>query len=76
MTSIVTADRVGEDHGTVVLFHGTTGDEVKVTFAVDHRMAAGLAERLADGPVDCEVEPYQIIGVSSWQADRIQPEVK
>lgn len=76
MTSIVTVDRVREDQGTVVLFHGTTEDGVEVTLGVDHRMAAGLAERLADGPVDCEVEWWQVVDMPFFSLPRFLREVQ
>lgn len=63
MSLIVTIDDGPvADHGTVVVFQGVdeTGD--LITFAVDHRMAQGLADAQAEhGQIDCDVEGWAIL---------------
>lgn len=53
-----------EDHGTIVIFHGTDDTTGRVRrFAVDHRPAQWLIDHLTDvGETDVEVESWQLIG--------------
>lgn len=61
----VTVTAVVADHGTIVVFGGVTDEGRQVHFGVDHRPAQGLADALAEGPVDAVIEPYQILGVAA-----------
>jgi hypothetical protein len=58
----VIAEHVVSDQGTIVVFEGRLqADGRKVFFGVDHRIAEGLDNLLADGEVDCYVEDWQLL---------------
>lgn len=64
---LVNVTEVVDDQGSIVLFGGTlTEDGRYVVFAVDHRMAQGLADALFTGEYGeaplAEVESWQVIG--------------
>lgn len=59
----VTVTGLVRDEGTVVVFSGTTEDDLGVTFACDHRCAQAIVDALEAGeePV-AVVEDYLILG--------------
>lgn len=54
-----------EDHGSILVFTGTTEDGKRQRFGVDHRPASWLIDAVEEeGEVQADVEEWQLLGTA------------